>query len=101
MRVVAGAVVITRGGRARGRGPGDRREPGRGRSARSAWRDVNRPVGAESTRRDEESRIARIEADPIAAMHVARLRVADRQGCRARSAGYFPSCGVRPSTCIS
>ena len=30
----------------------------------AAWRDVNQPVWAESTRRDYESRIARIESDP-------------------------------------
>ena len=32
----------------------------------TAWRDVNQPVWAETTRRDYESRIARIESDPIA-----------------------------------
>ncbi len=50
----------------------------------TAWRDVNHPVWAESTRRDYESRIARIEADPIAAMSVARLRVADVERWHAR-----------------
>jgi integrase len=43
----------------------------------TAWRDVNQPVWAESTRRDYESRIAKIEEDPIAEMAVARVRVAD------------------------
>ena len=50
----------------------------------AAWRDVNQPVWAESTRRDYESRIARIESDPIAAMPVARLRVADVERWHAR-----------------
>jgi len=50
----------------------------------SAWRDVNQPVWAESTRRDYESRIARIESDPIAEMPVARLRVADVERWHAR-----------------
>jgi len=50
----------------------------------SAWRDVNQPVWAESTRRDYESRIARIEADQIAEMPVARLRVADVERWHAR-----------------
>jgi integrase len=50
----------------------------------TAWRDVNQPVWAESTRRDYESRIARIESDPIAAMPVARLGVADVERWHAR-----------------
>lgn len=50
----------------------------------TAWRDVNQPVWAESTRRDYESRIARIEFDPIAEMPVARLRVADVERWHAR-----------------
>lgn len=50
----------------------------------TAWRDVNQPVWAESTRRDYESRIAKIEDDPIAAMSVARLRVADVERWHAR-----------------
>ncbi len=49
-----------------------------------AWREVNQPVWAESTRRDYESRIARIEADQIASMPVARLRVADVERWHAR-----------------
>ena len=49
-----------------------------------AWRDANQPVWAESTRRDYESRIARIESDPIAEMPVARLRVADVERWHAR-----------------
>jgi integrase/predicted nucleotidyltransferase len=55
----------------------------------TAWRDVNQPVWAESTRRDYESRISKIEADPIAEMAVARLRVADveRWHTRMRKAG--------------
>jgi integrase len=50
----------------------------------TAWRDVNQPVWAESTRRDYESRIARIESDPIAALPVARLGVADVERWHAR-----------------
>jgi integrase/predicted nucleotidyltransferase len=50
----------------------------------TAWRDVNQPVWAETTRRDYESRIARIESDPIAAMPVARLGVADVERWHAR-----------------
>ena len=50
----------------------------------TAWRDVNQPVWAESTRRDYESRIARIESDPLAAMPVARLGVADVERWHAR-----------------
>jgi integrase len=50
----------------------------------TAWRDVNQPVWAESTRRDYESRIAQIESDPIAAMPVARLGVADVERWHAR-----------------
>jgi integrase len=50
----------------------------------TAWRDVNQPVWAESTRRDYESRIAKIDDDPIAAMPVARLRVADVERWHAR-----------------
>jgi integrase/predicted nucleotidyltransferase len=50
----------------------------------TAWRDVNQPVWAESTRRDYESRIAHIEADQIAEMPVARLRVADVERWHAR-----------------
>jgi integrase len=55
----------------------------------TAWREVNQPVWAESTRRDYESRIALIEADPIAEMAVARLRVGDveRWHARMRKAG--------------
>jgi integrase/predicted nucleotidyltransferase len=52
--------------------------------ALAAWRDVNQPVWAETTRRDYESRIARIESDPIAAMPVARLGVADVERWHAR-----------------
>lgn len=43
----------------------------------TAWRDVNQMVWTESTRRDYESRIAKIEEDSIAEMAVAWLRVAD------------------------
>jgi len=50
----------------------------------SAWRDKNQPVWAEATRRDYESRIAKIEADPIGEMPVARLRVADVELWHAR-----------------
>jgi integrase/predicted nucleotidyltransferase len=50
----------------------------------TAWRDVNQPVWAETTRRDYESRIARIESDPIAEMPVARLGVADVERWHAR-----------------
>jgi integrase/predicted nucleotidyltransferase len=50
----------------------------------TAWRDVNQQVWAESTRRDYESRIARIESDPIAALPVARLGVADVERWHAR-----------------
>jgi integrase/predicted nucleotidyltransferase len=50
----------------------------------SAWRDVNLPVWAESTRRDYESRVALIEADPIAEMPVARVGVADVERWHAR-----------------
>jgi integrase/predicted nucleotidyltransferase len=50
----------------------------------TAWRDVNQPAWAESTRRDYESRIARIESDPLAAMPVARLGVADVERWHAR-----------------
>jgi predicted nucleotidyltransferase/site-specific recombinase XerC len=50
----------------------------------TAWRDVNQPVWAESTRRDYERRIARIESDPIAEMPVARLRVSDVERWHAR-----------------
>jgi integrase/predicted nucleotidyltransferase len=50
----------------------------------TAWRDVNQPVWAESTRRDYESRIARIESDLIAEMPVARLSVADVERWHAR-----------------
>jgi integrase/predicted nucleotidyltransferase len=55
----------------------------------SAWRDVNQPVWAESTRRDYESRIALIESDPIAEMPVARGGGADvaRWHARTRKAG--------------
>lgn len=49
-----------------------------------AWRDVNQPVWAESTRRDYESRVALIEADPIAEMPVARIGVADVERWHAR-----------------
>lgn len=49
-----------------------------------AWRDVNQPVWAETTRRDYESRIALIEADPVAEMPVARLSVADVERWHAR-----------------
>ncbi len=59
----------------------------------TAWRDVNQPVWAESTRRDYESRIALIEADPIAEMAVARMRVGDveRWHARMRKAGVGES----------
>ncbi len=50
----------------------------------SAWREVNDPVWAETTRRDYESRIAKIEADPIASVNVARLGVADVERWHAR-----------------
>jgi integrase/predicted nucleotidyltransferase len=50
----------------------------------TAWRDVNQPIWAESTRRDYESRIGRIESDPIAEMPVARVRVADVERWHAR-----------------
>jgi integrase len=50
----------------------------------TAWRDVNQPVWAETTRRDYESRIARIESDPIAEIPVARLGVADVERWHAR-----------------
>lgn len=49
-----------------------------------AWREVNDPVWAETTRRDYESRIARIEADPIATVNIARLGVADVERWHAR-----------------
>jgi integrase len=50
----------------------------------TAWRDVNQPVWAESTRRDYESRIALIESDAIAEMPVARVGVADVERWHAR-----------------
>jgi integrase len=55
----------------------------------AAWREVNDPVWAETSRRDYASRIARVLEDPIAAMNVARLSVADveRWHVRLRSAG--------------
>jgi hypothetical protein len=40
---------------------------------------------AETTRRDSESRIAKVEADPIASMNVARLGVADFERWHART----------------
>lgn len=50
----------------------------------AAWREVNDPVWAETTRRDYESRIAKVEADPIASINVARLGVADVERWHAR-----------------
>jgi integrase/predicted nucleotidyltransferase len=49
-----------------------------------AWREVNVPVWAETTRRDYQSRIAQIVSDPIAEMPVARLGVADVERWHAR-----------------
>ena len=55
----------------------------------AAWREVNDPVWAETSRRDYASRIARVLDDPIASMNVARLGVADveRWHARLRQAG--------------
>jgi len=71
----------------------------------AAWREVNDPVWAETSRRDYASRIARVLDDPIASMNVARLGVADverwharlRQAGvgEARSAGVTRHCGQR------
>lgn len=44
----------------------------------------NDPVRAETSRRDYESRVAKIEADPIAAVNVARLSVGDVERWHAR-----------------
>jgi integrase len=55
----------------------------------AAWREVNDPVWAETSRRDYASRIARMLDDPIASVNVARLSVADveRWHARLRKAG--------------
>jgi len=59
----------------------------------AAWREVNDPVWAETSRRDYESRVAKIEADPIAAVNVARLSVGDveRWHTRMRKTGVGES----------
>jgi integrase len=49
-----------------------------------AWREVNDPVWAETSRRDYESRVAQIDADAIATVNVARLSVADVERWHAR-----------------
>jgi hypothetical protein len=54
------------------------------RLASVAWREVNDPVWAESSRRDYASRIARITSDPIAGINVARLSVGDVECWHAR-----------------
>jgi integrase len=55
----------------------------------NAWVEINQEVWAESSRRDQEGRVAKVGADPIAAMPVARLGVADveRWHARMRRAG--------------
>jgi integrase len=50
----------------------------------AAWREVNDPVWAETSRRDYESRVAKILEDPIASMNVARVGVADIELWHAR-----------------
>jgi integrase len=54
-----------------------------------AWQEANEAVWAETSRRDYASRAAKIETDPIAGIHVARLSVADveRWHARLRKAG--------------
>jgi integrase len=49
-----------------------------------AWREVNDPIWAETSRRDYSSRINRITADPIALLNVARLSVSDVERWHAR-----------------
>ncbi len=55
----------------------------------NAWVEVNQEVWAESSRRDQEGRVAKVLADPIASVPVSRLGVADveRWHARMRRAG--------------
>ncbi len=55
----------------------------------NAWVEVNQEVWAESSRRDQEGRVGKVLADPIASVPVSRLGVADveRWHARMRRAG--------------
>ncbi len=50
----------------------------------NAWVEVNQEVWAESTRRDQEGRVAKVLADPVASVPVARFGVADVERWHAR-----------------
>ena len=50
----------------------------------NAWVEVNQEVWAESTRRDQEGRVAKVLADPIASVPVACFGVADVERWHAR-----------------
>ena len=55
----------------------------------NAWVEVNQEIWAESSRRDQEGRVRKVLADPIASVPVSRLGVADveRWHARMRRAG--------------
>ena len=76
-----------------------------------AWVEVNQEVWAESSRRDQESRVAKVLADLIASVPVARFGVADVERWHARmrraqdrrdrpSAAGTRCCGRRPAQAV-